>query len=195
MSLLRQYGQLGEMIPLQNPQSATLVSPEPPMPKPRPAHPGAAIDPEWRATAQAIGYAPSYVAADDFLAVLARLEIPVYDYQEVDWYLAAAVARLNANRPRGIMLMSIMWSWRWEPLRDADAARTQVTITYAHPVPLHALRLVEKIIPEVPEATFFVSNIYQRPKGDPFLAVQPRPGMAYYVIDQWDEPSFTGRAK
>lgn len=101
----------------------------------------------------------------------------------------ATVQRLNRES-------ATRWEWKWTALRQADTqhiATEAFPRPYNHPVPLHALQKIAQILKRLPEAYFRVTEIVNRPKADPFLLVQIL-GSDPFVIDQWDEPSFTGRA-
>ena len=73
-----------------------------------------------------------------------------------------------------------------------DSGRILRDEPYQHPIPLHILRMMNHLKDEIPEIHLYISEIAQRPKGDPFLAVSKR-DTELMVVAQWDEPSFRGR--
>lgn len=178
--------------------SVTSVVPVPTIPKPSPiATEGMAPD-HWKVMAKKVGFTPQFLNQEEFRLGLRELGIPIYDLDEVSQYMNAAVVRLNTTEkdsaPTNWSGTVKEWRWQWTPLREADVSEGNMKWShYQHAVPLHALEKVALIMEKFPEAKFHVSEITQRPKGDPFLAVQYK-SWEMVVIDQWDEPGFTGRA-
>lgn len=158
----------------------------------------------------AIGYESGAVTEAKLRRFLKREGLGLYHSGEVKKYLDSV---FGLERPETESSW-VATTWQWCPLRPQDKdkvgpnfvngrenttnGRTFLNNSYywKHPVPLGTLLLVEQIVKEVPEASFFVSDaVANHPSPDPFLMVTAA-GCQDLIIDCWDEPSFRGsRAK
>jgi hypothetical protein len=72
-------------------------------------------------------------------------------------------------------------SWHWVTMRS-----------YRKPIPVPVLMAMATIREAYPEVLFEITDIYYRPKGDPFLRCSIDGGSDWIIIERWDEPSFRG---
>lgn len=175
---------------------------------------------EYAKVAQQVGLNVPALEIEAFVALLEKLNLPVYNLQEVVAYMDDKAKREGNG-----------WGWDWRPLRSKDrfegqfgtAARSggmfddrqRVASDYYAPrdsgmgmswdrplydqvVPLHALQRIAAIEAEYTKPVHFVVTAYTpQPhlRADPFLmAVIPNPqmgsGVGRFIIDFWDEPGF-----
>jgi hypothetical protein len=120
--------------------------------------------------------------------------IAVYPLERVREFMDAKVAALKASKPDEKYYYP---SWAWHPLRAADLQRPRGLTPgnsqmkrYEKPVPVAVLMIVERIQDALgTQVRFYVADIRERVKVDPFLAVTAE-GCPLYVIERWDEPAF-----
>lgn len=153
-----------------------------PVHKPKPIKLTTEVPPEeYRDLCARIGFAP--VCTVEF--TLARLGLHVYPMTDVHRYLDAIFKGREG--------------WVWVPLRDKDKIMTRGfndtdKRTYSQPIPYPVLRTVEQLETEHPDSglCFFVSDQRQpSDEKDPFLLVTIKNNPTYWVIERWDEPSFS----
>ena len=105
---------------------------------------------------------------------LQKEEIPVYNYENVRQFLDNEIAKLNS------LGKNIYWNWTYAK-------------AYNKPIPIEALRLMDKIKTEFDENTEFCISDYKVQKPDPFLSIYIKTSammLKYIVIYHWDEPGF-----
>lgn len=155
---------------------------------------------EYLALCKEIGAETPAVRMLQLQQFLAERSIPVYNGPQVHAYLIQ-LAKTQAKKTGQAQTIF------WYPLRKDDTGNqhplwfawndvgdnvsikyleTMETIYYKL-VPASALRTVQTILQEFPDAKFFVSDISTAQ--DPFLAVTI-PGQTLTIIDFWDEPGF-----
>ena len=180
-----------ERAPTASVSAGTLVQNRQPVPKVIEKTEDEAVVEEYAKTAIEVGFSPGALTEARFKIWLKKNGVPFYNYMEVCAFLDS------------VFPGSPSWkAWHWVPLREADRERKisfrneirwfiDNNRVYQKAVPLSVLRTVGRIVEEIPEVCFFVSDAAER--GDPFLMVAAV-GMTPYVIECWDEPGFTGRA-
>lgn len=149
--------------------------------------------------ARRLGAVNGAVRREMLLQSFAKYGIVHYPLDKVEVYLDSKFGVPEKSEP-GL-------SWCWAPLRDADLGRNRDIgkihwmrrpqgnnrngnindVRYEKPVPEAVLETVEKILQDVPEAYFFISE--HCAPGDPFLGVIAE-GTEMLVIERWDEQEF-----
>jgi len=104
---------------------------------------------------------------------LAENGICVYDEKRVHRYMDSITPSYKT------------WGWHRLEHREDEASSNGC---YTKPIPLPVLMTVAKIREAFPEARFWVTDIAEIPKGDPFLSVGV--GEERFIIERWDEPGF-----
>ncbi len=152
--------------------------------------------------AKELGFQPAQLLEEKLLRFLNENRIPVYNYREVDQYMASQAEKAGKV-------------WIWRPLRERDkpqgwvwsgrASNESKTANqsrghgsyrdefpyrpYARAVPIHILRQVKRIQDQFGDrALFFVSD-YADPNPDPFIMVTAM-DVQLIVFGVWDEPGF-----
>lgn len=153
--------------------------------------------------AEKIGFIPAELTRTQLLEFFRAEGINLYDYDQVNKWLAAKKKEANATH------------WCWRPLREKDIvsmygwgyANGDYTDGFYYPsqagcrlydrlVPLHALEKVEKIKAKFGDRVKFFVSDYASPKPDPFIMVRTTAyftGTAaeyFLIFDAWDEPGF-----
>ncbi len=176
------------------------ISPQ--RPQPRLAVVGSEPLGVYEELARELNYKPAQLLEEQLLRFLNENQIEVYDYDEVDRYMAALAEKIGKvwiwrplreqDKPEG---------WMWEGRRsDEGGAVNQYRghggyrnefeyRPYPHAVPVHVLRNVKKIQDKFgAQAKFFVSD-YADPKPDPFIMVTAL-DVKRIIFGVWDEPGF-----
>ena len=169
----------------------------PPAPPERTALASSAALPEgYMETARKVGVLNGAMKEALVRGALAEMGLAPYRYEEVRAYLDGLFGRAKNWRH----------TWGWRPLREVDRKTAELSPewntnghtlnrTYQLAVPLPVLHTIERLSAAVPGLGFFVSDqitAQDNAAGDPFLVVMA-PGMPILVIEQWDEPNFTGK--
>jgi hypothetical protein len=175
---------------------------------------------EYKALVQELGVDDSAIRNYEFRLFLNSEGIEVYPYEKVTTFLDAKVKKeanpnlvwvwkpINGSYPpaprnrsglpsmmsisisamqasterleRSIFLTGTLVPAESNPVRKSNA--------YTRPLPQAVLMTVKKIRDKFRDALFYASD-YEVRDPDPFLMVTG-PGLDYYVIERWDEPTF-----
>lgn len=148
----------------------------------------------YAAVADAVGLHNGPLLDEQLRHELSAMGLAPFNYEEV-------CAFLHRMFGRGDMEYDLP-SWQWHPLRkiEQDAnltirARGSGSIgkrQYRGKVPLPVLETVQRLSQALPDLRFYVSGAVEHTNDDPFLLVTGM-GVGNYVVEQWDEPNFTGK--
>lgn len=186
------------MLHLLRKSEADLTVVSPAKPRPRLVEVGAEPLGVYEELAEDLDFCPAQLLEEQLKRFLGESNIPIYDYGEVDQYMA-------------VLAEEQKMAWIWRPLRKCDrpntgwnGRETQGTTEYdGHgsyhdlkryrpydkAVPAHILRHVKKIQDKFGDnVKFFVSD-YAVPNPDPFIMVTAE-DVEKIVFGVWDEPGF-----
>lgn len=149
--------------------------------------------------AKKLDFFPAQLFDEQLLRFLSEENIPIFDYDKVDAYLAAlaeAQGKVWVWRPLRKKDKPVDWSWSGRLVRKKDETRWHGAYhdswsyrPYDKAVPIYILRQVKKIQEKFCDhALFFVSD-YAVPNPDPFIMVTVQDGQKI-VFGVWDEPGF-----
>jgi hypothetical protein len=137
----------------------------------------------------------SSAATDEarMLDVIAAQDLKIFDFKKVDSYLYHQALEMGTNV-----------RWVWKPMREDDQKASERSswqtseigfvypTLYTRKIPVRILETVAKVLKEMPDAIFMVSD-FEVIKPDPFLAVTTQKLLEahkLWIIANWDEPGY-----